>query len=267
MKRVGSNMERYLPWINLVAAVGAIAVNILANALPLNGLTTAEISDRFQVLFVPAGYVFAIWGLIYVGWLSFAVYQLLPAQRDNPRLRRIGWLFVLASLANASWLLAWHYEQFLLSAVVMLSLLGLLIAIYLRLDIGRARVTRAEKWFVDVPFSVYLGWISVATIANISDLLYYWQWDGFGIAPEIWAVIMLVIAAALAGVMMLRRGDTAFVLVVVWAFVGIGAKQGAVPLVANTALVLAALLVLMILLGLVYRRSKRTKSLTAAIGS
>jgi hypothetical protein len=247
-------MKQYMPWINLAAVLGTIAVNFLANALPFNGLTTAVISDQFEVLFVPAGYVFAIWGLIYVGLLAFAVYQLLPAQRNNPRLERIGWLFVLASLANATWLVAWHYEQFALSVVVMLSLLALLVAIYLRLDIGRARVTRAEKWCVDVPFSIYLGWISVATIANISDLLYYWQWDGLSIAPEVWAVIMLIVAAVLAGAMMLTRGDIAFLLVIVWAFVGIAVKQSGVPLVANAALILAGLVLLMIPVGLWYRQ-------------
>lgn len=250
-------MKKYIPWINIVAALAALAVNVLANALPLNGQTTAEISDKFRVLFVPAGYVFAIWGVIYLGWLAFIVYQALPAQRTNPRLERIGWLFALASLANAAWLLAWHYEQFALSVMIMLSLLALLIAIYMRLDIGHTLVTRRETWLVDVPFSVYLGWISVATIANISDLLYFWKWDGFGIAPEVWTVIILLAASAIALGMTLTRADTAFLLVIAWAFVGIGIKQTAVPLVSNTAFALAVVVLLMIPLGLWSRRSKR----------
>lgn len=249
-------MKQYLPWINIVAALLALAVNLLATALPLNGQTTAAISDRFQVLFVPAGYVFAIWGVIYIGWLAFAVYQALPARRANPRLQRTGWLFALASLANAAWLFAWHYQLFPLSVVIMLSLLALLIAIYWRLDIGHTRVPTREKWLVDVPFSVYLGWISVATIANISDVLFYWKWDGFGIAPELWAVILLVTASAIALAMALTRADAAFLLVIVWAFVGIAVKQAVVPLVANTALVLAVLVLFMIPLGLWFRRSR-----------
>lgn len=177
-------MKQFLRWINLFAAVGTFAVNLLANALPFNGKTTASISDQFPVLFVPAGYVFAIWGAIYLGWFAFAIYQLLPAQRTNARLKRIGWLFAMTGLANAAWLFAWHYGQFLLSVVIMLALLSLLIAIYTRLDVGRARVPTLERCCVDVPFGIYLGWISVATIANISDLLYLWQWNGFGIAPD-----------------------------------------------------------------------------------
>jgi len=249
-------MKHGLPWINIATVLIALAVNVLANALPLNGQNTGAISDKFKVFFVPAGYVFAIWGVIYVGWLAFTVYQALPAQRNNPRLQRIGWLFALNNLANAGWLFTWHYELFPLSVVVMLSLLLLLIAIYLRLDIGRARVTRIEKWCVDIPFSIYLGWISVATIANITDLLYYWRWDGFGIAPEIWAMIMLVVASALASVMAWTRGDVAYLLVIVWSFVGIAIKQSAAPPVANTAWLMTVVVALMIPLSGWYRGKK-----------
>ena len=249
-------MKRWLPWINIATVLVALAVNVLANALPLNGQNTGAISDKFKVFFVPAGYVFAIWGVIYIGWLAFTVYQALPAQRNNPRLQRIGGLFALSALANAGWLFAWHYGLFPLSVVVMLSLLLLLIATYLRLDIGRAHVPTIEKWCVDIPFSIYLGWISVATIANITDLLYYWKWDGWGIAPQVWAVIMLVVASALALAMTWTRGDVAYLLVIVWSFVGIAVKQSAAPLVANTAWLLTVVVALMIPLSVWYRGKK-----------
>lgn len=247
-------MKTWLPIVNVVAALSALGVNVLANALPLNGKNTGAISDQFQVYFVPAGYVFAIWLVIYIGWFAFAIYQALPAQRGNVRLQRVGWLFVLASVANAAWLFAWHYELFPLSAAIMLTLLGSLIAIYLRLDIGRVRVSAVEKWMVDVPFSIYLGWVSVATIANITSLLNYWRWDGFGIAPQLWAVIMLVVATVLALLMALTRGDVAYLLVFVWSFAGIAVKQATTPLVANAAWILFAAIVLMIPLGFWYRR-------------
>ncbi len=255
-------MKRYLPWINLGAALAALIVNVLANALPLNGQSTGTISDKFQVFFVPAGYVFAIWGVIYLGWIAFVIYQALPAQRGNPRLERIGWLFASSCLANAVWLFTWHYELFPLSVVVMLSLLALLIVIYLRLDIGRAQVSTMEKWFVNIPFSLYLGWISVATIANITDLLYYWQWDGWGIAPQMWAVIMLVVASVLALAMTFTRADVVYLLVFVWAFAGIAVKQSATPLVTNAAWAIALLVALMIPLGLLYRRRTLLRATT-----
>jgi benzodiazapine receptor len=220
---------------NILSVVLALTVNILASTLPLNGQNTGEISDRFKVFFVPAGYVFAIWGVIYIGWIAFAVYQALPAQKESPRLRKLGYLFALSGLFNAAWLFCWHYNQFALSVVVMLGLLGLLIASYLRLDVARTKVGNAEKWCVDVPFSVYLGWITVATVANVTDLLYYINWNGFGIAPEVWAVIMLLVASLVGLMMAITCHDAAYLFVLVWSFAGIAVKQAATPMVAYAA--------------------------------
>jgi hypothetical protein len=113
---------------NLLSVILALAVNVLAVALPLNNQTTAQISDRFKVYFVPAGYVFAIWGIIYIGWIAFTIYQFLPAQKQSPRLRGLGYLFALSGVFNAAWLFCWQYNYVGLSVIVMLILLGLLIA-------------------------------------------------------------------------------------------------------------------------------------------
>ena len=227
--------------INVLSVALALTVNILASTLPLNGQNTGEISDRFKVYFVPAGYVFAIWGIIYIGWISFAIYQALPAQRESPRLRRLGYSFALSGVFNAAWLFSWHYNRFGLSVLIMLALLGLLLASYLRLNVGMLPVTRAENWLVDTPFGVYLGWISVATIANVADWLYLVQWDGFGIHPQAWAVIMLAAAGVIGSVMAATRHDAAYAFVLVWSFVGIAVKQAGAPLVATSALVLAVI--------------------------
>jgi len=243
------NRDSLRQLVNLLAVLVTIGMNVLANALPLNGQNTGAISDRFRVYFVPAGYVFAIWGLIYLGWLAFGVFQALPSQRQNPRLRRLGYLFALSCLANVAWLFCWHYNQFGLSVAVMLTLLGLLIASYLRLEIGVAAVGRAEKWAVQVPFSVYLGWISVATIANISDYLYFVGWDGWGIDPQVWAAIMLAVGVALVAAMLLRRGDAAFALVALWAFLGIFVKQLSNGLTAYAALLASGAVVALLLLA------------------
>ena len=249
--------------VNLLAVIVTIGVNGLANALPLNGQTTGEISDRFQVYFVPAGYVFSIWGLIYLGLLAFAVYQTLPAQRDNPGLQRIGYLFAVSCLANIAWLFLWHYEFFLFTLVAMVTLLLLLIAIYLRLDINRARVTRAEKWLVHVPFSIYLGWITVATIANVTSVLDYLNWNGWGISPEVWTVIMLFAGVGIASAMSLARGDAAYMLVIIWALAGIGVKHAGTPLVASAAWLTTALVALMLVVGWL---SKRRREQRPALG-
>jgi hypothetical protein len=226
-------------WINVVAVVATIAINGLANALPLNDLTTGEISDRFDVYFVPAGYVFSIWGVIYLGLIAFALYQALPSQRDNPRLERVGALFALSCIANIAWLFLWHYEIFPLTLVAMVALLGLLISIYLRLGMGREDVPAAERWLVRLPFSLYLGWVSVATIANVTSVLDYLGWNGWGIREAAWAVVMLVIGAILTTVVGLSRRDVTYALVIVWAFAGIAVKHRTTSLVSIPAVIAA----------------------------
>ncbi len=239
---------------NILSVVLAITVNVLAVALPLNGQNTSAISDRFKVYFVPAGYVFSIWGIIYIGWIAFAVYQALPAQKESPRLRSLGYLFALSGVFNAAWLFCWHYNRFGLSVLVMLTLLGLLIASYLKLNVGRTAGSAAERWCIDVPFGLYLGWITVATVANVTDWLYYVHWNGFGIDPQAWAVVMLVVASGLGVLMARTRHDAAYLLVLVWAFIGIAVKQAAAPVVAGSAAVLALVAFGLALYAVVDRR-------------
>jgi hypothetical protein len=239
---------------NLFSVVIALTVNILASALPLNGQDTGAISDRFQVYFVPAGYVFAIWGIIYIGWIAFTAFQFRASQKESPRLRRLGYLFALSGLFNAAWLFTWHYNYFGLGVLVMLSLLGLLIASYLRLNVNRSSASGAEWWSVDLPFSVYLGWISVATIANVTDWLYLAGWTGFGIAAPVWAVIMLVIASVVGLLMALTRKDAGYLLVFVWSFVGIAVKQTAAPMVVASAWVAAGAMLALAAYGLLRRK-------------
>ena len=239
---------------NLLSVILALTVNILASALPLNGQNTGEISDRFQVYFVPAGYVFAIWGIIYLGWIAFTVFQFQPSQKESPRLRRLGYLFALSNLANAAWLFCWHYNLFGLSVLVMLALLALLIASYLRLNVNRSPVSRLEYWSVDVLFSVYLGWITVATVANITDWLYFVGWDGFGISAPVWAVIMLAVASLLGLGMAITRRDVGYLAVLIWAFIGIALKQTSAPIVVTSAWMAAALMTGLAIISLVRRR-------------
>ncbi len=247
----------------LIAVLAVIVVNALANALPINGLTTGEISDSFDVFFVPAGYVFSIWGLIYLAIIAYALYQALPAQRNNPDLSRIGFLFVFSSLANIAWIFLWHYEQFPLTVIAMLALLVSLTAIYLRLDIGRKPVPRQMKWFVHLPFSIYLGWITVATIANFTTLLAYWEWGGWGIAPEIWAAIMLAAGTLVGALVSIKRGDVAYALVLVWAFSGIAIKHSDSSVVATAAWIATAITVLIMVLGS-YRQSQKDSQIQLA---
>lgn len=244
----------------LLSTIVVIVVNGLANALPLNDQSTGEISGRFDVYFVPAGYVFAIWGLIYLAMIAYSIYQVLPAQRENPRLQRTGWLYVLSCAANVAWLFLWHYEVFVWTIVAMVILLLTLIAIYLILGIGRTLVDMAEAWLVRLPFSIYLGWITVATIANATSLLDYLNWNGWGIAPEWWTIILLAVTMVITSLMSITRGDVAYVLVIAWALIGIAVKHSETPLVAIPAGFAAGFVLGTLLLGVPLTRERLQES-------
>jgi hypothetical protein len=221
------NRERiFFQALNIVAFVVTIVVNGLAGSTTLlGGVTSGEVSDLYPTLVTPAGFTFSIWGIIYTLLFLFIVYQTLPKSRDQPFLGRVGLLFALCCVFNASWLFLWHYEMVTYSMVLMLGLLVTLIAIYLRLDVGGAVVSIKEMTFVHLPFSVYLGWISIATIANVSVVLTALGWGGWGVEPSTWAVVIICVALVLTLAMLVTKKDIAYSLVVVWALVGILAKQ------------------------------------------
>lgn len=234
---------------NVIAFIVVIVVNILSSALPLNGRTAGEISDSLPSYFTPAGYTFAIWGLIYTALLAFTIYQALPAQRKRPFLTQIGWWFVLSSIANSAWLFSWHYAAYGLSILFMLALLLTLVLIYLRLGNGRTGQPLAERLLVQAPFSLYLGWITVATIANIASIANYWGWNGWGIAEPVWSAIMMGTAVIVAGLLLFNRRDLAYAAVLVWALFGIRAAFPNVAMVAVTALAAAGLITVLALTG------------------
>jgi len=241
--RSAASMGDYLrQFAVIVVTLATIAVNGLATGLPLNGQSTGEISDRFPSLFTPAGYVFSIWGVIYLGLLAYMVYQALPAQRTNPRLRAIGWPYVISGVANSIWIFLWHYNQFALSLVVMLVLLASLIVIYQRLSPWRATVTTGERWTTHIPFSIYLGWITVATVANAATVLLDIGWDGGFLPPMAWSLLMISVATLIGLFFAMIKRDVAYVAVLVWAFAGIAVKQSATPPVVYGAVIAAIVL-------------------------
>ena len=220
---------------NILGIITVIAINGLANALPINGQGTGQVSAKYESLFTPAGYTFSIWGLIYLSLLAYVVYQALPAQRENALLAKIGPYFLLNCAANSAWIFAWHYELMLLSLFLMLVILGSLIRIYQILGIANGPASPGRRLFVHLPFSIYTGWITVATIANISAVQTAWNWNSLGLAPVSWTLVKLALAGAIGALVVLRRGDIAFALVVAWAAFGIVAGQAAIPEVAGAA--------------------------------
>jgi translocator protein len=228
----------------IVSFVFAIVMNTLAVVLPLFGRSTKEISDSFPSFFTPAGYVFSIWSVLYLTQLAFTVYQALPAQASNPRIRAVRYPFVAACLFNGIWIIAWHGLIVPLSMILMLGLLSSLILAYNRLEIGLTPdLNNTDRWLVRLPFSLYLGWITVATVANAVSLLLNLGWNGFGISGAVWTAILVLIAASFGVAFSLSRRDVGYNMVLLWAFGGIYVAQSTNNIII-ASLVFGALLIL-----------------------
>jgi hypothetical protein len=215
--------------VNLFSFLVVVVVNTLATTIPLGGKTTGQLSDQYPNLFVPFGLTFSIWGVIYILLGIYVVYGIVYSVRKsgqtNDFMERIGILFIVTCAANVGWILAWQYEVLPLSLVFMLILLLTLIVIYNRLNVGRSKATSTEKYMVHLPMSVYFGWISIATIANVTALLVAYKWNRFGIREETWAIIMIAIGIVLGLIMLFSRRDIFYALVVDWAVLGILVKR------------------------------------------
>ena len=237
--------------LNLLGFLGTVIVNALANALPINNITTGGVSDSYPSLFTPAGLTFSIWGLIYVLLAIFVIYQLLPSvRRDSQKadfVPKIGPFFFVSCLANIGWIFAWHHQNIALSLVLMLILLGCLLMIYLSLDIGTTEVTKAKKYLVHLPFSVYLGWITIATIANVTVLLVDLNWGTFGLGEQFWAVAVIIVGIAIALSVIFTRRDIYYGLVIHWALLGILLKRLSVTTVPDQVVVAATIVGLAII--------------------
>ncbi|HNW95306.1 MAG TPA: hypothetical protein PKW57_02220 [Anaerolineaceae bacterium] len=208
----------------LVTYLIMVAVNALANILPINGKLTGEISDSRPNLFAPAGETFIIWGVIYLLLLLYTLYQmgLLRAKNEannTKLLAKVNIFFGISSLANTVWIFLWHYERIVWSNIPMLVILLCLIIIALMLKKGAS--TRREKLLVRAPFSVYFGWITVATIANVTTTLVEIGWDGLGLQQSFWTVVILLVGTLIAGLTTILNRDVAYGLVPIWAYLGI----------------------------------------------
>ena len=214
---------RHMKIANTLGLLFMLVMNTLAITLPLGGKTTGELSDLYPNLFVPAGFTFAIWSVIYLLLIAFIVYEWIGS-REKTQIDKIGPWFLINGLANGAWIVTWHYEIIVASIFIMLVLLGSLIMLYRNLNInyfGRHGV----KWFVYVPISVYLGWISVATIANFTTVLIHFGWSGMGISEDVWATAVLLVAVVLGILMMYKHKDVFYAGIIAWASYGILSKR------------------------------------------
>jgi hypothetical protein len=216
-------------FLNLIGFLAVVTVNAMAVTLPINNKTTQELSDKYPNLFVPAGITFSIWGIIYILLALFIIFQFVVAFRRSTDERgifeKIGLLFFISCIFNVAWILAWHYEIVWLSLVIMVLLLISLLSIYARLGTGRPGIKNSEKILVNIPFSVYLGWITIATIANVAAFLVKINWDGFGMGEQLWTVIIITVGVLITLAAVFSRNDIFYCLVVVWALAGIILKR------------------------------------------
>lgn len=232
-----------------------VVVNALANILPINGIGTGAVSDFYQNLFAPAGVTFSIWGVIYLLLAAFTFYQIgffqeKKSEAKGKLLEKVGLIFSISSLANAIWIFTWHYKNIPFSMVLMLVILGCLI--YINRLIRTADLDRREKFFIALPFSIYFGWITVATIANATILFVSLGWNGFGLSEPVWTVIILLVGMVIGIITLLRNRDYTYGLVLIWAYVGILVKHTSADGFAyNYFLVINALVVCLIIFILV----------------
>lgn len=247
---------------NALSILAALTVNLLANIIPLNGVYTGVVSDYYYNMFTPPGYVFAIWGVIYILLGTFVVYEVRANQRDAPYLKDIGLWFVLGSLANAVWLFLFHYSYtnpplLVLSMIPIVVLLLSLLMVYMRLGIGKKAVAMRERLAVHLPVSVYLGWISLATIANTASVFNDVLFPGISVDVQVlWTAAVIVVALLITLLMIVIRNEIAFPLVVIWASVGIAIKQMMYPAIYVTALSAVAIIAVATVLFAILRRRK-----------
>ncbi len=217
----------YFKWLMLFFYVAMVGINGLANALPLNGVGTGEVSDSFPNLFTPSGITFAIWGLIYTLLLGYVTYHFFIHEDDlankEKDLLRLGSYFVFSSVINMLWIFAWHYGFIVWSTVLMLVFLVLLVLA--RFTIVRMPLRGRERLLILLPFSIYFGWVTVATIASVTATLVYLGWGAWGMSESLWTVIILLVGVFVGGITMLNFRDGAYGLVFLWAYAGILLKH------------------------------------------
>ncbi len=269
MKTLRQN--KLIRYVASLAFIIMVTVNALANGLPIAGKDTGAISDAYPNLFAPQGLTFSIWGVIYLLLLFFTLYLVgIIKHEENENkvkmLDKIGLLFIISSLANASWIFAWHYEIIPLSLVLMLVLL---VSLILKIKtLATYTLTSKEKFFVRLPFSIYFGWITVATIANVTILLVSLGWNGWMISDTLWTVLVLIVGTLIGLATTLRFKDMAYGLVFIWAYAGIWMKHlkpgpegfnNAYPSIITTAIIGIVLFALAVIFLFVKRAQSSEK--------
>jgi len=243
-------MKKILQVGNAVAFVSVVFINYLSNTGLLNNTTIGEVSDSYKSLFTPAGYTFAIWGIIYLLLFGFVVYQgrslWSKKVKNDDFVLKTGWWFIASCVFNSAWVFAWIYEYTFISCILifllLISLLKIVLINRMELDDEPLPIIIFLWW----PFVIYSGWVTVASIANVSTYLTKIGWDGFGISEIIWTLILICIATIINSVVIWKRNMREFALVGAWALIGIGnANKNTYETITYTAFVAAGILLIL----------------------
>jgi hypothetical protein len=213
-------------YLSLILYSLVIYTNYLANALPIGGVTTGEVSDLLDNLFTPTGFTFSIWGVIYLGLFIFLIGLFRVKENQQPFIEKILVLFNINCLLNISWIFAWHYKIFLLSLIIMLCLLYTLIQISIVVKDYNDEFKSTYLYNItSFSFNIYFGWITVATVANFTGLLVSYEWSGLGISHDIWTSLIIIVAIIIASFTFFKNRALWYLLPIIWAFYGIYFKH------------------------------------------
>lgn len=262
--------DKLRQFLVVFSIISMIVMNYLSNAGLFGGQTNGEVSAKYHTLITPAGYAFSIWGLIFLSLLAFGVYQGMNSQRTNPRFRAVGWWVVPNAFCNAIWSPLFNNEYIGAALIVILVMLFTLVVIEQRLlerqhvaivpavpdvTLPEAPASAAETWLARIPFSIYFGWLTVATILNVAVYLKATDFSLMGLSEQTWAVAILIVGLAVGAVVFNRYRSVAYVLVFAWAYAAIAVEQanfGRVPVVAGAGVAVAIVLAIV---GLVSRKT------------
>jgi translocator protein len=226
---------------------------VLSQIFPNNMTSMNEVSDKFSIYFLPARYTFLIWWVIFLGLIAYSVFQLLPSQKENATLRKIGWWYFSANLLSFTWMIFWHYHNYLFMMLTMVGVLFSLLSIYEKLNNEMVPISRGMRFFVQIPFSIYLGWVTMAVIADISQYLDAVGWNGFGISAKLWTVVLIVMTIIIAELTAFNRQDLVYLAVIIWSFIGIAVKQYGISPVFESACVAAVFVFIMAVITIVIK--------------
>jgi hypothetical protein len=261
MEQLKKKSSTGLVVVHIILFVFMIVMNVLAVVLPLNGKTTGELSGLYPNLFTPAGFTFSIWSVIYFFLGGFIIFQasalLKQDHHSREKIQRISPFFIISCLANAGWIISWHFRLVILSVCIMIVLLLSLVTIHEKLKLSLPWKPLNEKLWLDVPFSLYLGWITIATIANITAMLVDTGWNGAGLSETFWTVTMITTGTLVGLLMIFLRNNIVFALVAIWAFYGIFAKNQNSSINTGTVICMV-ILAIFIIISIVSRGRKLT---------